>query len=59
MDDARTRLVVRLLGAPQVLERGERRNDRTTCPGGVLTVVWSNDSNLVIHPKQEKVVRRE
>ena len=46
MDDARARLVVLLLGAPEVLERGERRENRTTNPDGVLPLGWSDDLDL-------------
>jgi hypothetical protein len=46
MDDSRTRLIILLLGDPQVLESGERSQDGTTDPDGVFTFGRGNDLDL-------------
>ena len=46
MDDARAGLVVLLLRAPEVLEGGERRENGTTDPDGVLSLGGSDDLDL-------------
>jgi len=46
MNDPRTRLVVLLLGAPQVLESRERSEDGTTDPDGVFTFGRGDDLDL-------------
>ena len=48
MNDPRTRLVVLLLGAPQVLESRERGEDGTTDPDRVFTFGRGDDLDLYI-----------
>merc|ERR1719147_286159 len=53
-------LVVLLLGDPHLLEGGERSQDRSSDPDGVLPLWWGNDldlhgaggegSDLLLHP---------
>ena len=43
VNDTRARLVVLLLGAPQVLERREGSQDGTTNPDGVFSLRGCND----------------
>lgn len=44
--DGRSSLVVLALGDPHLLERGQRGEDGTTDPHGVLTLVRSDNLNL-------------
>ena len=46
MHDGRTRLVVLVLRDPHLLEGGQRRQDGTTDPHGVLTLRRSDDLDL-------------
>jgi len=46
VNNARARLVVLLLGAPEVLEGAEGSKDRTTDPDGVLALRRSNNLDL-------------
>ena len=46
MDDGRTGLIVLLLGDPHLLERGERSEDGTSDPDGVLPLGRSDDLDL-------------
>ena len=46
MNDGRTGLIVLLLGAPEVLEGGEGREDRSTDPDAVFPLGRSNDLDL-------------
>ena len=46
MDNARTRLVVLLLGDPHLLEGGEGSQDGASDPYGVLALWWGNDLDL-------------
>lgn len=46
MNDTRARLVVLLLGTPQVLEGAERRKNRTTDPYGVFPFRGSDNLDL-------------
>jgi len=46
VDDGRTRLIVLLLGDPHLLERGERSEDGTSDPDGVLPLGRSDDLDL-------------
>jgi len=46
MDDGRAGLVVLLLGDPHLLEGGERGQDRSSDPYGVLALGGSNDFDL-------------
>jgi hypothetical protein len=49
MDDSRTRLIILLLGDPQVLESGERSQDGTTDPDGVFTFGRCDNLDLRAH----------
>ena len=46
MNNGGTRLVILLLGDPHLLEGGERGQDGTTDPDGVLPLRGSNDLDL-------------
>ena len=46
MDNGGTRLVILLLGDPHLLEGGERGQDGTTDPDGVLPLRGSDDLDL-------------
>lgn len=46
MDDGRTGLIVLLLGAPEILEGTERRQDGSANPDAVLPLGGSNDLDL-------------
>merc|ERR1712002_358496 len=60
VDNGWAALIVLLLGDPHLLEGGERRQDGSTDPDGVLPLWWSNDldldggwgqgSDLLLHP---------
>ena len=46
MDNARTGLVILLLGDPHLLEGGEGSEDGSSDPDGGLPLWWSNDLDL-------------
>lgn len=46
VDDGRSALVVLLLGNPHLLEGGQRSQDRSTDPDGVLSLRGSDDLDL-------------
>ena len=46
VDDTRARFVVLLLGAPQVLEGGQRSKNGTTNPDGIFPLGRSHDLDL-------------
>ena len=46
MNNTRTRLVILLLGTPQVLEGAQGGQDRTTDPYGVFSLRGSDDLHL-------------
>lgn len=46
VNDRRTALVVLLLGDPHLLEGGQRSQDGTTDPDGVLSLRGSDNSDL-------------
>jgi len=46
VDNAWARFIVFLLGDPHLLEGGQRSQDGTSDPDGVLSLRWSNDLDL-------------
>ena len=57
VDDARARLVVLLLRAPEVLEGRERRENRTTDPDRVLALGGRDDLDLFTFVAKSTLVR--